>query len=567
MLKSISINNLAIIKSIHIDWTDGLNILTGETGAGKSILFDALSIATGGKANTSYIRTGTNKAVIEAIFSTTPSLKTWLEERELLDSEQPDLVISREITKSSSRARINGTLVNHSLLKELRALIITFHAQHEIRTLMNNNTQLYLVDGIAPKEHSKAISNYRDCFSKLKALREKLSSLEISQEERARRLDFAKFQLNELANAKLEAANEDEELEEQHKKLANIQEIEQSLESILEKLSGDSNYSESNSAIDHLQNAVSLVNSVSKYDSSLDSAKELLESSLANAEEAFSMLRRYTDSVSSDPESLALLEERLNTLASIKRKYGPGLKEAIEKRDNLETVVDELESSDSKTSQLAKDIQELEKQAKAKAKKISKERQSIAKSLEKSILLELKDLGMARADFKIEFSILEELVSDGLDKIEFKISTNPGTPLMPLSKIASGGELSRIMLALKTIFARTDEVQTVVFDEIDTGMSGSTLHAIREKLARLAKSHQILSITHNPIVASVADNHVQIQKEQSQKETSISVSTLDETEKLNSIAKMASGDADKEESLNFARSLVDAAQDLKSTIK
>lgn len=568
MLKSINIKNLAIIKSIHIDWSKGLNILTGETGAGKSILFDALNIALGGKANTSYIRANTNKAVIEAIFQVTPAVNGWLIDKELIDPDQPDLIVSREISKSGSRARINGTLVNHSLLKELR-LIITFHAQHEIRTLMANSTQLSLLDGIAPKEHLKKLADYKSCFTILKSKVEKLTQLEISQGQRARRLDFAQFQFDELNNAMLKDVDEDTELEEQQKRLGNIQEIEQNLETIINELSGSSNYEDSSSsaAIDNLQTSVSLINSLWEYDSSLTSAKELLESSLASAEEASSLLRKYSNTVSSDPETLALVEDRLNTLASIKRKYGPSLLEAINQRDKLEKEIDELESSDSTTSKLKEEILELEKTAKAKAKNLSKERQTIASSLESSIMLELKDLGMERAQFKIEFTLLSELTQSGLDKVEFKISTNPGTPLMPLSKIASGGELSRIMLALKTIFARCDDVQTVVFDEIDAGMSGVTLHAIREKLARLAKSHQIISITHNPIVASVADNHIQVQKEQLKTETIISVSTLDENETLNSIAKMASGDSSKEESLNFARSLVKDAHQIKSTVK
>ncbi|MEZ4536875.1 MAG: hypothetical protein R3D26_18035 [Cyanobacteriota/Melainabacteria group bacterium] len=236
-------------------------------------------------------------------------------------------------------------------------------------------------------------------------------------------------------------------------------------------------------------------------------------------------------------------------------------------RDGLAREIEHLENATEELGALEKKLAEAKEKTLTLATELTRKRTSLAKSLEASIMLELKDLGMEKAVFKIEFEKLDSPGPTGLDRVEFTISTNVGTPPKPLSKIASGGELSRIMLALKTIFARQDQVATVVFDEIDAGMSGKTLHAIREKLARLARSHQILSITHNPIIASVADNHIQVCKEQSKKETMIRVSNLDESERLNSLAQMASGEADQQESLNFARSLVDAAGQLKSTIK
>lgn len=566
MLKSISVKNLAIIKEIDIEWTEGLNILTGETGAGKSILFDALSIALGSKVNASYIRKGASKATIEVVFDLTGEVSGWLKKQELLDGEETDLLISREITKSSSRSRINGTLVNHKILKELRSLILTFHAQHEIRTLMNHSTQLDLLDGIAPREHINLKNKYCETYVRYNEILEKLNSLQISEEERTRRLDFAKFQFNELNEAQLDSEFEEEELLEQQKVLGNHQEIESSIQLSLNYLNGTGD-TDGQSVVDHLQSSLSLISNITEFDSSLKSVIELLESSLANAEEANQNLRRYLDSCQSDPESLQLVEERLNVLATVKRKYGPSLKEAISRKEELEKELFELENQDYEIGKLKTALQEVESEARKLAGQLSKSRKKIAASLEKSILFELKDLGMERARFVIEFSQLEDILQSGFDRIEFTISTNPGIDPMPISKVASGGELSRVMLALKTIFARQDKVQTVVFDEIDAGMSGKTLNAIREKLARLARSHQILSITHHPIVASVADNHVEVSKVQTKNETTIHVSNLNKQERLDSIAQMASGDSNQKESMSFARSLLDQANELKSKLK
>ena len=566
MLKSISVKNLAIIKSIDIEWTNGLNILTGETGAGKSILFDALSIALGSKANTSYIRKGATKATIEVVFDLTEEVSDWLKENELFDPEEKELLVSREITRSSSRSRINGTLVNFPMLKELRGLILTFHAQHEIRTLMHNSTQLELLDGIASKEHQALKERYLKAYAVYNEILERLNSLEISEEERARRLDFAKFQHKELDEAALHSESEEEELMEQENVLRNYQEIESNIQNSLACLNGAGDL-EGPSAVDHLQTSLSLVRDLTEYDSSLNSVYELIESSLANAEEAIQNLRRYLDGCDTDPETLHQIEERLNVLARIKRKYGPSLKEAIERRDILAQELNDLENQDFEISKLKESLKSSEKETKQAANELSKSRRKIGASLESSILLELKDLGMERARFIIQFETIDGFSPSGIDRIEFMISTNPGIDPMPISKIASGGELSRIMLAVKTIFARQDRVQTVVFDEIDAGMSGKTLNSIREKLARLARSHQILSITHNPIIASVADNHVEISKLQTEDETTIQVSVLDKAKRLDSIAQMASGDPNQKESMNFARSLLAQADILKAQIK
>lgn len=564
MLKSLSIANLAIIENLCVEWTPGLNVLTGETGAGKSILFDALSIVLGAKAGAANIRHGAPKATIEACFATTPAILGWLKQKALLeneDSEASELIVSREISPSGSRARINGTLVTQTDLNELRQFLLTFHAQHEIRTLMNSSSQLEMIDGLGSTRHMRFKDRLRTQHAQYKELKRLLEELSVSEDERERKLDFSRYQLDELNNAKLEEANEDEELRGQLKVLSNVQKMETTLDRALGQLTGG-DFGESSNARDILQSILTDLEVLSDLDPELSGSIEFVNTSLANVEEASDSLRKYRNSLDADPETLAYIEERLDTLATIKRKYGPSLADAIAKRDELDAEINKLENANEELERIAAELQEVESSLLETAEVLSEERKALAVTLEKSIVKELSDVGMERCIFKIAFSRLETVTADGLDKVEFMIAPNPGQPPQPLSKIASGGELSRIMLAIKTIFARIDKVATVVFDEIDSGLSGKVLQSMRDKLHNLARSHQILCITHQPIIASVADNFILVCKDQSNDKTVISSRSLEAEEQLTTLATMASG-RDGEVALNFARSLVSEANQLK----
>ncbi|MBZ0184991.1 MAG: DNA repair protein RecN [Candidatus Obscuribacterales bacterium] len=569
MLKSISVRNFAIIESVEVEWTSGLNVLTGETGAGKSILFDALSIVLGAKAGATHIRAGANSASIEACFSASPEVTAWLKTNELIDQDQLDLIVSREITKTGSRSRINGSPVNHSILQELRGLLLTFHAQHEIRTLLIGASQLALLDGLGDKSHSDLLSSYRTKYACHQDLLQQLSEMEMSESERIRNLEFNRFQLKELENAKLEDPGEDEELKERKDLLEHAVQLETAAGNLARLLCGEQEGFDTSfrSAIDLLQEGLAELETASLLDNRLAEPVELLRTSLANAEETATALRAYRNRIDSDPETLNYLEERQNILCQIKRKFGPTLSDAIEKQKVLINTIESLENADWQAEKIKSEIVELKENLLRQAKKISQGRKGLSTSLSKSIIDELAQLGMEKADFSIAITHFLDPGPQGLDKVEFLIAANPGQPLMPLSKIASGGELSRIMLALKTIFARADSVSTIVFDEIDTGMSGKTVTAIRDKLARLATTQQILCITHNPIVASVADNHIDVCKEQSNDKTIISVRRLNPQERDQSLAAMASGHPDEEVSLSFARSLMQQATSLKSSLK
>jgi DNA repair protein RecN (Recombination protein N) len=568
MLESLEIKDFALIEQIKIDWKNGLNILTGETGAGKSIVMDALSAVLGGKVGPQFIRIGAERSKIEATFQPTPRVEAWLKQEDLIDEDSKALVVSREITKTGSKVRINGTTVNHSHLQELRALLITVHAQHEARTLMSPQSQLEMLDSLGSDAHRKMIDEVRTTYAKRKDLLAELSDLEISEQERTRRLDFATFQFDELNEANLTDAEEDERLSHDHNKLAHARVLEESVSTARGLLNGegDSEEAHGKSTIDSLQEALACLEKAERYDPGLQTLTEPLKTSLFHLEEAIAELRRYRDSLDIDPETLNAIETRLSLLTGIKKKYGPTLSAAIEARESLATEIDNLTRSTEKIEEIKAEAEALYQGLIKVAEGLSVSRQKLAGALAQKVEKELKDLGMERASFQIAIEPLTEPSASGIDRLEFLIAPNPGQPAQSLAKIASGGELSRIMLAVKSIFARGDHVPTVIFDEIDTGMSGKALQAVRDKLAGLSKSHQILCITHQPIIAAVADNHIEVAKRQTARETNISVRALSGDERLKQLAQMASGEGDTKAALDFARALVAQANQIRPAI-
>lgn len=567
MLKHISIRDFALIQSTAVQWTPGLNVLTGETGAGKSILMDALDGVLGGRLNASVIRAGKDKAYLEATFATDAQVVAWLKAQELIDEETDEIVIAREIGKSGSKIRVNGTLINQQLISELRGLMITFHAQHEARTLMAPHLQLDLLDSLGGDAHRKQLESMATLYARKKDLQAKIDAMQMSEEERARKLDFGNFQLEELQAADLQETDEDEQIARDVLILANAIELKEQADSAQAYLNGDgdANVDESTCAVDLVQKALVEIERALKYDPvSLQEIHESMTGALAALEESATAIRRYKDNLDTDPETLQAMEDRLALLSTIKRKYGPNLTDAIARRDALVQELEELQNSLANADALEAELEDLTRSAQELALGLRATRHELATGLSVAIQKELADLGMEKCRFEISFAELANVTADGADKIEFLIAPNPGQPAMPLGKIASGGELSRIMLSLKTIFANADKVGTVVFDEIDTGLSGRVLNAVRDKLLRLSRSHQILCITHQPIVASIADNYLEVKKEHSEDQTSVTVIQLDDDMRLKSLAAMASGNADEAASLSFARSLVEQATQARS---
>lgn len=559
MLENLEIRDFALIGHVNVRFTGGLNVLTGETGAGKSIIIDALNAVSGGKVGPQIIRAGAEKAYIEATIALNAELAAWLKSNELADDEIDALVVSREISKSGSRCRINGTLVNLSVLQDLRQKIVTIHAQHEARTLLSGPAQLEMLDGLGDDKYRQLVAKVRTAHARRKDLQAQLSELTISEDERQRRLEFARFQFAELEEAQLGEADEDQAVALRQRTLANLAALETGLATAQECLSGGSR-DDAAGASDLIGLALKELTRAQEFDDKLVPIADALNDVLERLEEQQRALRRYCDTLDGDPETLSALDERLAQLSTIKRKYGPSLAEAIARRDNLETELANLEDADGLSQRLQAEWQQADAAYLACAGDLSTRRQTLAKKLARTIETELAELGMERCKFEIAFAAAGEEGegkggASGLDRIEFMIAPNPGQPPMSLAKIGSGGELSRIMLVIKSIFAQSDKVATVVFDEIETGLSGAVLQAMRDKLVLLGRSHQILCITHQPIIASSADNHVHVEKQQTSTTTTIKVSLLTEDERLRAVAKMASGQDNQEEALSFARSL------------
>ncbi len=570
MLKSIHVRDFALIDNISLGWEAGLNVLTGETGAGKSIVFDAINIVLGAKCASTNIRHGCSKATIEAVFEPSSMVWAWLKQNELLDAEEneKEIVVAREITTGGSRSRINGTVVNIATVQELRNLLLTFHVQHEIRTLFAGNTKLSMLDAIGDKKHQQNVEKYCTLFSQYQSVKREADELEMDEEERLRRLDFARFQLSELIQSDIREENEWDELEKEKHRLANLANIQKAVFNSSAMLfdSIDVNAGgQEKAACDLIQEALSELERVTRFDSTIEECTQILHSVLASLSEAGLFLRQCKENLDADPCRLNEIEDRLHLLSTIKKKYGPTLNDAVNRREILSFEVEKLENNQGQIDSLKEQTEALFSQCSQLACKLSETRKILAKELSKQVSLELKELGMEKSRFCMQVDAQEELGANGLDKADFHFSANPGQPLALLSKVASGGELSRVILSLKVVFARYDQVTTIVFDEIDAGTSGAVLQRIREKLCQLAGSHQILCITHQPLIASVADNHVMVHKEQDEHSTKVYFQVLNGQEKLKALATMASG-SEKDSALAFARSLMAEAKSIKTNI-
>ena len=572
MLLELEIKDFALVEHVRVPFTLGLNVLTGETGAGKSILMDALNAVLGGKVGAGVIRPQTERATVEATFRSSPELISWLKQHELSEQEDESFICSREITRSGSKMRINGTLVNLSLVQDLRQRLVTIHAQHESRTLLSSQSQLEMLDALGDAEQKKLLGKLKTLYARRRQLNAELAEMLSSESERERRLDFARFQFAELREAELEDPEEAASIANHRKVLSNVSELETVLSNAQVFLRGNDVEGQPG-VLELIQNALVEIAKASQLDERLADVEAALNESFERIEDECRSIRKYCEGLDADPETLAHLDERMATLASVKRKYGPELSDAIRRQQELEIEIDRLSNAQTAIQELQNELNTLNDELLELAAALSKKRVKLASALSKRIQTELSELGMSNCVFEIALTqsesdiretLLDAIGPNGYDRAEFLICPNPGQPLLPVAKIASGGELSRVMLAVKTIFAGAEKEATVIFDEIDTGLSGKVLQTMRDKLARLARSQQILCITHQPIIASIADNHVHVLKEQGKTSTRTQVSILGETERLKALAGMASGQDDQEVALHFAKSLFEESLRIKN---
>lgn len=544
MINKIFINNYILIDELELDFSNGLNIITGETGAGKSILINAIDIAFGAKAGKEVIKNDAEKAIIELTICDKNSLASSLLEEVGIDNLGEEIILSKEITQTSSRSRINGSLVNLEFLKKFREVFLDIHSQHQTYSFLQPKFHITLLDNYIK---NPLLSEYKQDYDDYKKMLLKLDELKNASQKTEEQIDFLKFQVNEIEEAHL-IENEDENLNNELSVLENVEKLKELTGSSYWTLSGDDG-----SIMDALfqmkmsiSKAVGLDNSLEETESQLINAIEILK-------DLSSSLRDYSTSLENDTERINEIQERLFLIDKLKRKYGGTIENVISTGEKLRNELDNIEFSTQNIENLEAEIETFHKKLLTKATEISTDRKAHANKLSKQIVEKLEKLELPKVRFEIGFEECE-LGINGIDKVEFLISTNISEELKPLAKVASGGEISRVMLAIKTIFAQSDNIDTVIFDEIDTGISGKTSQSVADEVKELAKYMQIIMITHQAIIASKSDKHFYVKKTQDDK-TSVNISILNEKEKLYAIAELASGEI-TDESLKLAQMLI-----------
>ncbi|HDX9579833.1 TPA: DNA repair protein RecN [Bacillus pseudomycoides] len=568
MLSELSIRNFAIIESLNISFQKGLTVLSGETGAGKSIIIDAISLLVGGRGSAEFVRYGTDKAEIEGLFYIEDEQHPCVIKAEELDIEIEDgmIILKRDISgNGKSVCRVNGKLVTLSTLKEIGKTLVDIHGQHETQDLMNEERHLFMLDHFEGDHILVQLEKYQNAYREYEQLKKQLRSLTENEQQMAHRLDLIQFQHEEIRNADLKI-DEEQNLLEERLKISNFEKI--------YKVLGDSyrSLTEDRSGLDHVRNAMNQMESITDLDTAYQENYDTIANSYYLLEEVAYQLREKLDMMEYDPNRLDEIETRLNEIRMLKRKYGNTVEEILAYADEIEKEIFTIENKDVHIETTKKKLKEIEQLIVKEATLLSDMRHDLANRLTTAIHQELKELYMEKTKFEvmikkkvgtIDDPLVEgapvKMTQDGYDSVEFYISTNPGEPLKPLSKVASGGELSRIILALKSIFSKHQGVASVIFDEVDTGVSGRVAQAIAEKIYRVSVNSQVLCITHLPQVASMADSHLFIRKQIVNNRTVTSVTVLSQDEKVTEIARMISGVEITDLTTEHARELLSQA--------
>ncbi|ENQ3078957.1 DNA repair protein RecN [Bacillus sp. WLY-B-L8] len=572
MLSELSIRNFAIIESLNISFQKGLTVLSGETGAGKSIIIDAISLLVGGRGSAEFVRYGTDKAEIEGLFYIEDEQHPCVMKAEELDIEIEDgmIILKRDISvNGKSVCRVNGKLVTLSTLKEIGKTLVDIHGQHETQDLMNEDRHLFMLDHFEGDHILVQLEKYQNGYREYEQLKKQLNSLTENEQQMAHRLDLIQFQHEEIRNADLKI-DEEQNLLEERLKISNFEKIYKAL--------GDSyrSLTEERSGLDHVRNAMNQMESITDLDTAYQENYDAIANSYYLLEEVAYQLREKLDMMEYDPNRLDEIETRLNEIRMLKRKYGNTVEEILAYADEIEKEIFTIENKDVHIETTKKKLKEIEQLIVKEATLLSDMRHNLANRLTTAIHQELKELYMEKTKFEVMIKKKEGTIDDplvegapvkmtqvGYDNVEFYISTNPGEPLKPLSKVASGGELSRIILALKSIFSKHQGVASVIFDEVDTGVSGRVAQAIAEKIYRVSVNSQVLCITHLPQVASMADAHLFIRKQIANERTVTSVTVLSQNEKVTEIARMISGVEITDLTTEHARELLSQAHRFK----
>ena len=537
MLEHLHIRNVALIKESEISFGDGLNILTGETGAGKSMIIDSLQFALGGRAGKDFLRHGEKQAAVEALFSVqSQALTEKLAENGIVPEEDGTLLITRTLSEAGkSVCRINGSTVTVGMLKEIAEDMIDIYGQHEHQSLLNPVKHIRLLDRFCGAGFGEAMEEYKNSRQRLKDLEKQLTILIGDESQREQRMDMLLFQKEEIEAAELQEGEEDALLE-QKKRLSSMERlIRLTGESVTLLYDGDDR---APSACDQLGDALAKLQEAAEYDAALSPLADALADGYAAVEDCARELKREAEEQEADPEELERIEERLQLFYKLKRKYGGSIEAVLEFYEKAVQELEFLSNSSEKAAELSAKKAAEEKRLSALAETLTARRRATAEQVEEQIETALHDMEMKHARFHIQIEEKADWGADGKDKVEFLISANAGEPLKPLAKIASGGEMSRVMLALKTVLVDADEIGTFIFDEIDTGVSGRTARSVGEKMRFLGGKRQLLCITHLPQIAAMADNHFLIEKESDAGETVTRVTALDEEGAVREVARL-----------------------------
>ncbi len=535
MLQSLHVKNLALIREIEVEFGDGLNILTGETGAGKSILLGSVNLALGERFTKDMIREGEDFCLVELLFRV-ENEQTLSKLKELsVYPEDGMVVLSRRIMEGRSVSRINGETVNMSQLRQAASVLIDIHGQNEHQSLLNKKSHIEYVDAFAGEEASILKEEVRADYEAWRAKEKELDASGMEEDERAKEMSYLEFEISEIENAHL-SVGEDEELETLYKRMSNSRKIAEGVGNAYAYTSGNPD-----SASENLSLAIRELMEVSAWD---EKAKSLCDQ-VSEVDSLLSDFNRelseYSDSLTFSEEEFYETENRLNEINRLKVKYGSTVEEILSYQEKQQASLDHLADYETYIAALKKEADEAKEKLKDSTERLSSLRRAQAGILEEKITENLRDLNFVDVKFQIQVQDLGHYTQDGADDVEFLISLNPGQPVRPLVNVASGGELSRIMLAIKTVMADKDEIETLIFDEIDAGISGRTAQKVSEKLALIARDHQVICITHLAQIAAMADHHYCIEKAVQEEDTETRIRRLTEEESVEELARILGG--------------------------
>lgn len=550
MIKQLRIKDYILIDELTANFDNGLNVITGETGAGKSILINAIDIAFAPRVSKDVIKYDKEKAVVELVIENTKHNLASLFKENGIDYLENEIVLTKEITANGVRARVNGTLVNQEFIKQLKNYFLDIHSQHQTYAFMQPKYHINLLDNYAKESYGIKLEAYKEKFKEYQVLQNRLEELKTASDMTENQLEFLKFQIDEIDSANIQSTTEDDELNNELEVLENAEKLKELTGSAYWAINGDDG-----SIMEALSKIKQNISKAASMDKNLEETEANLIDAIERLKDSAGELRDYSQNLDNDTERLNEIQERLFLLDKLKRKYGGTLEAVMDTFDNLSQELNAIEFSTQNIDELEAKISQIRSELENSACEITENRRNYSQVLSVLIEEKLEKLELPKARFSISVEP-KELGSDGADNVEFLISTNVSEDLKPLAKVASGGEISRVMLAIKSIFAQSDDINTVIFDEIDTGISGKASQSVADEIAELSKYHQIILITHQPIIASRADKHFYVRKSQSD-ETKVEVYVLTGENRIKALAELAGGEIN-EQSIEFAKSLVNA---------